>query len=111
MSTTTARKSAKTLRAVLNHISARNYSTRQLTEMLQEYAMPKAWADKLRELMEADQANEQSRNQAQTNDFQANIAQLSAKLQRLLDSYLDQDIDREMYTRQKGGNYEPKEKF
>ena len=73
----------------------------QLTEMLQEYAMPKSWADKLRELMEADQANEQHRNQAQTADLQTNIAQLSAKLQRLLDSYLDQDIDREMYINKK----------
>ena len=73
----------------------------QLTEMLQEYAMPKSWADKLRELMKADQANEQSRNQRQTNDLQANVTQLSTKLQRLLDSYLDQDIDREIYTNKK----------
>jgi hypothetical protein len=69
--------------------------------MLQEYAMPKAWADKLRELMDADQANEHARSQAQTAELQTTIAQLTAKLQRLLDSYLDQDIDRETYTSKK----------
>ncbi len=73
----------------------------QLTEMLQEYDMPKLWADKLRELMDKDQANEQNRNQTQTTDLQTKIAELSAKLQRLLDSYLDQDIDRDMYTDKK----------
>ena len=84
---------------------------RQLTEMLQEYAMPAAWTDKLRELMEADQVNERSRNQTQTTDLQANIAQLSAKLQRLLDSYLDQDIDREMYTNKKAEIMSQKKSF
>ncbi len=73
----------------------------QLSAMLQEYAMPKAWADKLRELMDADQANEHARSQAQTAELQTTIAQLTAKLQRLLDSYLDQDIDRETYTSKK----------
>ena len=73
----------------------------QLTELLREYAMPKTWADRLHELMYKDQVNEQSRNQAQTAGLQANITQLSAKLQRLLESYLDQDIDREMYTNKK----------
>ena len=73
----------------------------QLSEMLQEYAMPMAWADKLRELMEKDVTDQQARSQAQTTDLQANIAQLSAKLQRLLDSYLDQDIDRDTYTNKK----------
>ena len=83
----------------------------QLTEMLQEYAMPKAWADKLYEIMEADQANEQNRNQAQTNDLRASIAQLTAKLQRLLDSYLDQDIDRETYTDKKAETMSQKKSF
>jgi len=83
----------------------------QITEMLQEYAMPKSWADKLRELMETDQANEQSRNQTQTDDLQTNIAQLSAELQRLLDSYLDQDIDRETYTNKKAEIMSQKKSF
>ena len=73
----------------------------QLSEMLQEYAMPLVWADKLRELMDKDVTDQQARSQAQTTDLQASIAQLSAKLQRLLDSYLDQDIDRDTYTNKK----------
>ena len=74
---------------------------KQLSEMLQEYAMPRGWADKLRELMDKDVTDQQARSQAQTSDLQATIAQLSAKLQRLLDSYLDQDIDRDTYTNKK----------
>ncbi len=73
----------------------------QLSAMLQEYTMPMAWADKLRELMDKDVADQQTRSQAQTTDLRANIARLSVKLQRLLDSYLDQDIDRDTYTNKK----------
>ena len=73
----------------------------QLSEMLQEYAMPTTWADKLHEFIDKDVNDQQTRSQVQTNELQTNIAQLSAKLQRLLDSYLDQDIDRETYTSKK----------
>ncbi len=83
----------------------------QLSAMLDEYAMPNAWADKLRELMDADQANEQARNQAQTAELQTAIAQLATKLQRLLDSYLDQDIDRETYTTKKAEIMSQKKSF
>lgn len=73
----------------------------QLSEMLLEYAMPMAWASKLRELMDKDVNDQQARSQAQTSDLQETITKLSAKLQHLLDSYLDQDIDRETYTNKK----------
>ena len=73
----------------------------QLSEMLQEYAMPTVWADKLREFMDKDINDQQARSQAQTADLETSITQLSAKLQRLLDSYLDQDIDRETYISKK----------
>ena len=73
----------------------------QLSTMLQEYTMPMAWAVKLHELMDKDVTDQQTRNQAQTTDLQASIAQLSAKLQRLLDSYLDQDIDQDTYVSKK----------
>ena len=55
--------------------------------------------------------NEQSRNFAQTTDLHANIAQLSAKLERLLDSYLDQDIDRDTYTSKKAEIMSQKKSF
>lgn len=73
----------------------------QLSEMLQAYAMSTAWAEQLRELMANDEADSQYRNQARTAELQTNITQLTVKLQRLLDSYLDQDIDRETYTAKK----------
>ncbi len=69
----------------------------QLSKMLNEYAMPRAWTEELRLLITKDEANEQTHNQSQVADLQTDIAQLSAKLQRLLDSYLDQDIERDIY--------------
>ena len=83
----------------------------QLSEMLLEYAMPMAWADKLRELMDKDVNYQQTRNRMQTTDLQATIAQLSAKLQRLLDSYLDQDIDRDTYINKKAEMMSQKKSF
>ena len=59
--------------------------------------MPTAWADKLRDLIREDETKEQTQSLAVTKALQANIAQLSEKLQRLLDSYLDGDVDRELY--------------
>ncbi len=83
----------------------------QLSEMLQAYAMPTAWADKLHELIAKDEADSQIRNQLRTIELQAIIAQLTAKLQRLLDSYLDQDIDRETYTAKKAEIMSQKKSF
>ena len=83
----------------------------QILGILHRYEMSKEWADKLRELMETEQADEQGRNQTQINDLQTNIAKLAAKLQRLLDSYLDQDIDRETYTNKKAEIMSQKKSF
>src|SRR5690606_19025903 len=55
------------------------------------------WADKLRDLIREDEAKEQTQSLAVTKALQASIAQLSEKLQRLLDSYLDGDVERELY--------------
>ena len=83
----------------------------QLSEMLQEYSMPETWTEKLQELMESDQADEENRNQTQTSSLQVSIVHLSAKLQRLLDGYLDQDIDRETYTTKKAEIMSQKKSF
>ena len=83
----------------------------QILGILHHYEMPKVWEGKLRDFIEKDQANEQNRNQAQITGLHADIAQLTIKLQRLLDGYLDQDIDRETYLIKKAEMMSQKKSF
>ena len=89
-------RKSKTVRCVEPHIRAEELD-KQLSALLQSYAMPSKWADKLRELIHEDEAKEKTRYSTRTSAIQANIAQLSEKMQRLLDSYLDGDVERELY--------------
>ena len=73
----------------------------QLSAMLQEYAMPVELADSVRLLIAKDEANGNQLRQMQTTDLHTKTAHITAKLQRLLDSYLDQDIDRPDYVAKK----------
>ena len=70
---------------------------KQLSDLLLRYTMPTAWADKLRELMRKDEMSEKTDFTSVTRKDKESIAQLSEKMQRLLDGYLDGDIERELY--------------
>ena len=70
---------------------------KSLTELLQEYALPDAWKADLIARLEQDEQNEQSSAHTFLAVTQTRVASLQSKLQRLLDSYLDQDIDRNTY--------------
>lgn len=78
------------------HIRAEELD-KQVSVLLQSYAMPTAWADKLHDLIREDETKEKTKYSTVTKALQAKIAQLSEKLQRLLDSYLDGDVGRELY--------------
>jgi hypothetical protein len=68
-----------------------------LTSLLQEYALPDNWKTDLLARLEQDERNERSSTHIFVAGAQTRIASLQSKLQRLLDSYLDQDIDRNTY--------------
>ncbi len=68
-----------------------------LTGLLQEYALPDSWKTDLLARLEQDEQNEQSSTHTFVASAQTRIASLQSKLQRLLDGYLDQDIDRDTY--------------
>ena len=89
-------RKSKTIACREPHIRAEELD-KQVSVLLQSYAMPNSWADKLRDLIREDEAKEQTQYATVTKALQANIAQLSDKLQRLLDSYLDGDVERELY--------------
>ncbi|MGB3009006.1 MAG: recombinase family protein [Candidatus Saccharimonadales bacterium] len=70
---------------------------KQLSALLQGYAMSTAWADELRSLICKDELVEKSDFEGTISASREHITQLSGKLQRLLDSYLDGDVERDLY--------------
>ena len=85
-------------KAIINRhpIRAEELDT-QLSALLFRYAMPASWADKLRELIDKDEASEKADFVHRVAGDKETIARLSEKMQRLLDSYLDGDVERELY--------------
>lgn len=78
------------------HIRAEELD-KQLSALLLCFAMPTKWADKLYELIRQDEQKDKVSFNASISKAQEQIVQLSSKLQRLLDSYLDGDVERELY--------------
>ena len=69
----------------------------QLTDILQGYALPKSWADELHQMLNEDEQKAKQTSGAFIADARNKISNLQGKLHRLLDSYLDQDIDQATY--------------
>ena len=78
------------------HIRAEELD-KQLSRLLLDFAMPIKWADKLYELIGQDESREKSTLDRKITGTSEQIVQLSSRLQRLLDSYLDGDMERELY--------------
>jgi site-specific DNA recombinase len=69
----------------------------QLTDILQGYALPESWAQQLEAMLAKDEQKAEQSSGVFIADAQNKIGNLQSKLQRLLDSYLDQDIDQPTY--------------
>ena len=69
----------------------------QLSDILQSYALPKSWAVELETMLAKDEKKAEQSSGVFIADTQNKIQSLQSKLQRLLDSYLDQDIDQNVY--------------
>ncbi|PIT93788.1 hypothetical protein COU00_02470 [Candidatus Falkowbacteria bacterium CG10_big_fil_rev_8_21_14_0_10_43_11] len=63
--------------------------------------MPQDWADYLNEILEKDKVESVQSVSAFVEKNQKMITDITVKLQRLLDGYLDQDIDKEIYRGEK----------
>ena len=74
---------------------------RQLSSKLDEFTMPDGWADFLRSKIDADERTEQHTTGVVVDELRTKVAQVSGKLQRLLDTFLDEIIDRQTYTAKK----------
>jgi len=70
---------------------------RQLSSLIQKVSLCPDWADKLLEMAEKDKAISVQSVSAFVFESQIKIRTIQTKLQRLLDGYLEQDIERETY--------------
>ncbi len=69
----------------------------QLADILQGYALPESWAVELEKRLTQDEKQAEQTSGVFVASAQTKLANLQSKLQRLLDGYLDQDIDQPTY--------------
>jgi len=74
---------------------------RQLSSLIQKVSLPADWAEKLNARLEKDKAKSAQSVSAFVQTSQERIRAIQTKLQRLLDGYLEQDIEREIYRLEK----------
>ena len=93
-------RKSKTIRCVESPIRS-ELLDEQLSRKLSEFALPDDWTDFLRGKIDADEQNEQRSTGVVVDELRTKVAQVSGKLQRLLDTFLDEIIDRQTYTTKK----------
>ncbi len=74
---------------------------KQISSLLQKFSLRADWAEKLLEMAEADKNKSAQSVSAFVSESQNTIRAIKEKLQRLLDGYLEQDIEREIYRDEK----------
>ena len=73
----------------------------KLPALYQKVSLRSDWAEKLLEMAEADKEKTAQSVSAFVSESQIKIRAIQTKLQRLLEGYLEQDIEREIYREQK----------
>ncbi len=73
----------------------------QLSEILRSVAMNDTWANSLNKMLSVDEQQSAKSVGVFIRESKSKIQSLQSKLQRLLDGYLDQDIEREVYVAKK----------
>ncbi|MCX6720296.1 MAG: recombinase family protein [Candidatus Staskawiczbacteria bacterium] len=74
---------------------------KQISSLLQKFSLKKDWADELNKMLEKDKTKSAQSFTAFVQENKERIAEIQTKLQRLLDGYLEQDIEREIYRTEK----------
>ena len=75
---------------------------RQLSSLIQKVSLPKDWAEELLKMANKDFQNSAQSLTACVKEKEEKISSLSKRLERLLNGYLDQDIEKEIYRVEKG---------
>ena len=74
---------------------------RQLSQLLQKFSLRPDWAAGLREMLAKDEKESAQSVTAFIQEAREKVHTIQIKLQRLLDGYLEQDIEREVYLAEK----------
>jgi len=74
---------------------------KQLSSLLQKFSLGPDWAAGLRKMLEKDKKEATQSSTAFVQEARERIKTISLKLQRLLDGYLEQDIEQEIYRAEK----------
>jgi site-specific DNA recombinase len=74
---------------------------KQISSLLQKVSLPQDWAEELLIMLEKDKKESVQSCFAFVQEAKEKIKTISLKLQRLLDGYLEQDIERETYRTEK----------
>jgi len=74
---------------------------KQISNLLQKFSLKNDWAEELNKMLEKDKTKSAQTFDAFVQDNKKRISEIQIKLQRLLDGYLEQDIEREIYREQK----------
>jgi site-specific DNA recombinase len=75
----------------------------QLTALLQDFVMPPEWAEQLNAMADKDDKESARSVAVVVQDLRSQAEDAERKLQRLLNAFLDQDIEQETYRTQKNG--------
>ena len=73
----------------------------QVSFLLQKFSLSEDWAKQLLAMLEKDKSDNAQSSAAFVQETRNTIETIKTKLQRLLDSYLEQDIERETYLEKK----------
>ena len=73
----------------------------QLSSLIEKFSLPEDWAQQMFSMLEKDEKEGAHSSAAFVQGNKEKTIVISQKLQRLLDSYLDQDIEREVYLQKK----------
>ena len=70
---------------------------RQLSEEMQKFSLPENWAKELNQMADNDEQNLAQSSAVLIQEARAELAEVNIKLKRVIDTYIDQDIERSEY--------------
>jgi site-specific DNA recombinase len=73
----------------------------QISSLLQKFSLKKDWAEQIMKMLEKDKDETAQSSFAFVKENEERLVLIKSKLQKLLDGYLEQDIEREIYLKKK----------
>ena len=83
----------------------------QISEILSNYSIPSPWAKEFEICIKNDEKEAELSSKVIVNDLRNKVSDISEKIQRLLDIYIAQDIDRETYLKERSKLFSEKKSF